>query len=87
MAKDTATSAVVAAYTPVCVQKFEQQANVADQWKAFKKTEEYSRDSFVEKIGLATLPGTKDPNSEVAEACAQALTRIANKQPPVQAAK
>ena len=87
MAKNTATTAVVAAYTPVCVRQFEHQANIADQWKAFKKIEEYSRDTFVEKAGFATLPGTKDANSDVADACAQALTKIVDKQPPVQATK
>lgn len=80
MAKDTATTAVVAAYTPVCVKQFEQQANIVDQWKAFKKTAEYSRDTFVEKAGFATLPGTKDANSAIAEACAEALTKIVDNQ-------
>ncbi len=86
MATTRATAAVVAAYTPVCVQKFEQQANVADQWTKFKKTEDWKRDTFVEKTGFATLPGKKVANTDVAEACAQALTKIAQKQaPPVKA--
>jgi hypothetical protein len=81
IAATRATAAVVAAYTPVCVQRFEQQPNVADQWTRFKKTDGWNRDDFVEKTGMATLPDTKAPNSAVAEACAQALTKIASKQP------
>jgi hypothetical protein len=79
MATTRATAAVVAAYTPVCVQRFQKQADAAAQWVAFKKVNEWSRDDFIGKTGLATLPGTKIANSDVAAACATALTKIGDK--------
>jgi hypothetical protein len=67
--------ALVAAYTPVCVEKFVGPANDA-KWEELAKVEAWNRDDFVKKAGLATIPGATEPNSSVAIACAGVLTKL-----------
>ncbi len=66
--------AVVAVLTPICVNNFRQAADVKATTVALNATDSWHRDSFVEKGGWATFPGSKQPNSGVAEACAQILS-------------
>jgi hypothetical protein len=67
-------TAVVAALTPICVEKFRNAANVKATLVALKATDSWRRDDFVEKGGWATFPGSGQPNSGVAEACAKVLS-------------
>lgn len=74
MAKERADAAVVAALTPLCVEKFKESAEAAKQLEALKKIDyAWERGSFVEKGGWATFPGSAEPNSDVARACAEAV--------------
>jgi alpha/beta superfamily hydrolase len=66
--------AVVAVLTPICVDKFRQAADVKATTVALNATDSWHRDTFVEKGGWATFPGSKEPNARVAEACAQILS-------------
>ena len=75
MATQRVTSAVVAAYAPVCVERYNANATT-EQRAAFSKESEWSRDSLIEKAGYATPPGSDLPNASVADACAKALTKI-----------
>ncbi len=68
-----ASSAVVAALAPICVDKFQHGTDVKADLVALKKTDSWERDSFVKKGGWATFPGSA-PNSDVAEACAKILS-------------
>ena len=65
--------AVVAALAPICVDKFRQAADVKATLVALNATSSWKRDTFVEKGGWATFPGSVEPNRDVAEACAQIL--------------
>jgi hypothetical protein len=74
MAKDRAEVAVVDALTPVCVARFEAQADAGAKLADFKKiSTSWDQRSFVEKGGWATIPGSAMPNSDVARACAERL--------------
>jgi hypothetical protein len=66
--------AVIAALTPICVDRFRQAADVKATTVALNATDSWHRDSFVEKGGWATFPGSKEPNNGVAEACAEVLS-------------
>ena len=77
LASERVTAALVTAYTPVCVERFS--ANATDEQRAdFKKESAWNRDTVIEKAGFATIPGSTSPNESVAEACAEALTKLIN---------
>ena len=67
-------TAVVAALTPICVNKFQQASDAPATLVALKATNSWKRDAFVSKGGWATFAGSKEPNSAVAEACANLLS-------------
>jgi hypothetical protein len=74
MAREKSEAAVVAALTPVCVEKFKDSADAAKNFEALKKIQyNWDKSTFVEKGGWATPPGAEKPNSAVAQACAEAL--------------
>ena len=74
LAKNSAAMAVVAALTPICVEKFRQAADASANLVEMKKATYASDQSkFVEKGGWATMPGSAEPNSAVAKACAESL--------------
>jgi hypothetical protein len=74
MAADRAETAVVGVLTPICVAKFEAQANVASKLVEFKKvSSSWDQRVFIEKGGWATMPGSAAPDSAVARACAERL--------------
>jgi hypothetical protein len=72
LADQRADSAVVAALTPICVDKFEQAADAKTTLAALKAEDSWKRDNFISKGGWATFPGNA-PNRDVAEACAKVL--------------
>jgi len=74
MAKEQAQSAVVAVLAPICVEKFQHQADAAIKLVEFKKvSSSWDRRSIIEKGGWATMPGTDAPSSAVVNACADRL--------------
>jgi hypothetical protein len=75
MAQERATKAVVAVLTPVCVENFLQQPDATAKLVEFQKIAAWQQNQFVEKGGWATVPGSITPNSAVARACADQLTR------------
>jgi hypothetical protein len=76
MAADRAESAVVSVLAPICVEKFQQQANSAAKLIEFKKAASWDQRAFIEKGGWATTPGTEKMNSAVASACVDKLGRL-----------
>jgi len=77
MAKEQSDEAVVTALTPVCVAKFEAQADASTQLTALKKiSTSWDKRSFIEKGGWATTPGSETPNPDVATACAEKLGKV-----------
>jgi hypothetical protein len=73
MAKDQSEAAVVVALTPVCVSRFEAQADATTKLADLKRVSSWDQSSLIEKGGWATAPGSDTPNSEVARACAEKL--------------
>ena len=76
MAADRAESAVVNVLAPICVEKFQQQANSAAKLIEFKAAASWDQRSLIEKGGWAVTPGTEGMNSAVASACAEKLGRL-----------
>jgi hypothetical protein len=76
MAADRVESAVVSVLAPICVEKFQQQANSAAKLIEFKKAASWDQRALIEKGGWATTPGTEKMNSAVASACVDKLGRL-----------
>jgi hypothetical protein len=78
MAQQREAAASVAALASVCVATFAAQPDAAAKLTEFKKVSSaWDRQSFIEKGGWATLPGSDKPNSDVATGCAQTLGKAA----------
>ena len=71
-----ASSAVVAAIAPICVDQFQRSADAADNLTALKKTDSWQQAAFVEKGGWAVMPGSKAADSGVSQACAALLSNL-----------
>ncbi len=72
MASGRVTAAVVSAYAPVCVEKFNAGAT-PEQREGFDKAS-WKKDDYIEETGFANLPGSDRPNGAVADACAKLIT-------------
>ena len=75
-AEQKASSAVVAALAPICVSQFQLTADATAKQDELKKIGLYDRNSFVEKAGWATMPGSTAPDSKVAQACADMIFKL-----------
>ena len=76
MANERAQAAVVAALVPICVEKFQHQADAPVKLAEFSKVStSWDRRSIIEKGGWATIAGSDAPNSAVAIGCAEQLGR------------
>lgn len=73
MAADQARQKVVAALVPVCIAQSGQDPQVAKMLTELEDTSSYKRTDMVMKTGWATMPGSSDPNRDVARACAKQL--------------
>ena len=73
MAKEMADEAVIDRLAPICVTQFQQDPNKEERLKELKKLDTWKRGDYVKKQGWATMPGEKEPDSEVADACARRL--------------
>lgn len=81
MADKQREKAVIAALTPICIAQFKIQTQEVrtTQLAALKAESSWERGNYVEKQGWATMPGSKEPNDEVADACAAELLKQAQK--------
>jgi hypothetical protein len=77
MATSRADAAVVAALTPVCVDRFERAGDAKAQRAALKLVDSWSQGDFVEKGGWAAAgkDAPTDRVSAVAKACAALLSQ------------
>jgi hypothetical protein len=75
MASTEAASDVAAALTPYCVADSKSAANAAATLKALNATDDYDPGSVIANAGWATPMGAKQPNSALAQDCANALTK------------
>lgn len=76
MANQRAEAALVHALTPICVAKFQHQANFAAKLTEFQNTPSYNQAELIEKGGWASMPGSDKTNAAVASACADRLGRL-----------
>lgn len=82
-ASQRVNAALVQVYAPICVERFKNQANLTEKWAELGKVDSWRRDDYIKKTGFATPPGSDAPNSRVADACADALSKIVAAQTPV----
>jgi hypothetical protein len=75
MARDQTNAAMVAVFTPICVEKFMTQPEATMKLAELQKTAAWNQKQVVEKGGWATVPGSATPNSAVASACLEQLTK------------
>ena len=75
-------AALVQAYGPVCIERFKLQPNVEAKWAELTKVDTWRRDNYIKESGFATPPGSTSPNAAVADACADALSKIIAMQTP-----
>jgi hypothetical protein len=73
LALERANAAVVVALTPTCVASFLGQPDATAKLSEFHKTDSWKQRQVIEEGGWATPLGDKAPNSELANACAEAL--------------
>jgi hypothetical protein len=81
MAEQQGEKAVLAALTPICVAQFKGQPQDVrtTQLAALKGESAWQRGDYVEKQGWATMPGSKEADDEVADACSTELMKLAAK--------
>ena len=76
MTQKSSTAAVIAALSPICVDKFQRSADAAANMAELKKVSSYQQGTFIEKGGWATAPGSDRADSSVAQACANMLSDL-----------
>ncbi len=76
LVEDGSKSAVVAALAPICVARFQVVADANATLVKLKAVESWRQGDFVAKGGWATFDGAKEPNSDVASACAKLLMAV-----------
>jgi hypothetical protein len=70
MAESRSRADVVTALTAICADQAKRDPQLAERVALLKTTASYSRGDLVMKNGWATMPGTAEPNRQVANACA-----------------
>ena len=74
LADERAGVAVVAALTPICVEKFQHEADAEANLVALKAISlSWDQGKFIEKGGWATRPGATSPDYALGRACAERL--------------
>ena len=73
MAQERAQTAVVAVLAPICVAKFQHQADAPAKLVELNKAPSWDPRSIIEKGGWAATPGNDSSNSAVVTACAERL--------------
>ena len=76
MTQRSTSSAVIAALSPICVDKFQRSADAAVNMTELKKVSSYQQGAFIEKGGWALFPGNDKADSAVASACANMLNSL-----------
>jgi hypothetical protein len=77
LADDRANAAVVAALTPICVEKFLQNGDAKANLAVLQKiSTTWEQGDYLEKGGWATRPGATSPDYQLARACAEKLVQV-----------
>ena len=70
LAQERSEAAVLAALAPICVDRFNKDADKEQKLEALKKENSWTRDDFITKQGWAEMLGDGNTSSRVAEKCA-----------------
>ena len=70
MASEQSRTDVVAALSLICAEQAKRDPLLTERVALLKTTASYSRGDLIMKNGWATMPGTAEPNRQVANACA-----------------
>jgi pimeloyl-ACP methyl ester carboxylesterase len=74
LADERANTAVVAALTPICVERFLQNSDAKANLAVLQKiSTNWEQGDYLEKGGWATRPGATSPDYELGRACAAKL--------------
>jgi hypothetical protein len=76
MTQKSASSALVTALAPICVDKFQHSPEAAANLAELRKVSSWQQGTFITKGGWATMPGGAEANSAVADACANMLSAL-----------
>ena len=77
IADERANSAVLAALTPICVEKFLQNSDAKANLAVLQKiSSNWEQGQYLEKGGWATQPGATSPDYRLARACAEKLLQV-----------
>ncbi len=76
MAEEMAEGAVVDRLAPICVEKYNQDSEKDQKLKELKEESSWRRSDYVQNKGWATMPGEKNPDSKVAEKCADLIIQL-----------
>jgi len=75
LAQEQSQKAVVAALAPICANKFRHATNAAENLVKLKAIAySYEKGTYISQGGWATFPGSSEPSSAVAQACAEILS-------------
>jgi hypothetical protein len=76
LADERANTAVVAALTPICVEKFLQNSDAKANLAVLQQiSSNWGQGDYLEKGGWATRPGASSPDYQLARACAEKLAQ------------
>ena len=76
MTQKSSTSAVIAALSPICVDKFQRSAEATANMTELKKVSSYQQGTFIEKGGWATMPDKAKPTSAAMRLCGDQLVAL-----------
>ena len=76
MARKSADTALVAALAPICVDKFQNSDEAAENLLALKKVSVWRQGTFISNGGWAAMPDGGAISTAVADACAAKLTGV-----------
>lgn len=76
LAAARADAATVTALSPICVTQFETSPKARASLAALRATSTWQQADYVRNGGWATMPGSTEPNRDVAQACAEALMKL-----------
>ena len=72
-------TAVLASQAAICVAQYVKEPNSEGKLKEFAAIDSYKRSEFIEKGGWDKMPGQKDANSDVRNACVTGLEVLIKK--------
>ena len=77
--KTMTEDAVLASQAAICVAQFMKEPNHEENLKEFEKISSWERDDFVKKGGWDKMPGQKDADYAVTQACTEGIEFLIGK--------